>query len=475
MSTNLGAATAICTVGEDHTFYRAVMAGDQTGATYTLALWSSGVYRSPIALTLDGSDGSNGLTVAYDSEADETTVVAALTETQTATTLGAGTWHFDLLQAEGGVERRGKTFALNVQNVRRHDKKTIEETWREDSTEAVTVLQGPPGPKGDKGDPGEGGGGGSGTVTSVAITGANGISVSGSPITTSGTIALSVDAATLRAHLDVLTSGQISTTLEDYVTATGLSTTLEDYALASSVPTEPGDIGAAAATHSHVIADVTGLQTALDGKAASSHIHSIANVTGLQTALNARLVAANNLSDLPSASTARTNLGLAAVAASGDYGDLSNAPALATVATTGSYDDLTDTPTLGTAAAEDATAFATAAQGTRADAEYARFSAIASGDTLAAADPITGCRLGVAGTIAALWIATDCTAGTLTLSNGGEAMGTVDLSTDVGAGGAVDISGWTDLAVTAASEITGVMGGTPDGTYVNGTIKVVQA
>lgn len=40
--------------------------------------------------------------------------------------------------------------------------------------------------------------------------------------------------------------------------------------------------------HTHVINDVTGLQTALDGKAATSHTHSIANVTGLQTALDGK-------------------------------------------------------------------------------------------------------------------------------------------------------------------------------------------
>ena len=40
--------------------------------------------------------------------------------------------------------------------------------------------------------------------------------------------------------------------------------------------------------HSHAIADVTGLQTALDGKAASSHSHPISGVTGLQTALDGK-------------------------------------------------------------------------------------------------------------------------------------------------------------------------------------------
>lgn len=40
--------------------------------------------------------------------------------------------------------------------------------------------------------------------------------------------------------------------------------------------------------HTHAIADVTNLQTTLDGKAATSHTHIIANVTGLQTALDGK-------------------------------------------------------------------------------------------------------------------------------------------------------------------------------------------
>lgn len=51
---------------------------------------------------------------------------------------------------------------------------------------------------------GSGGGGGSGTVTSVAISGTDGIQVdSGSPITTSGTIQLGVDSATMKTTLDL--------------------------------------------------------------------------------------------------------------------------------------------------------------------------------------------------------------------------------------------------------------------------------
>ena len=61
----------------------------------------------------------------------------------------------------------------------------------------------------------------------------------------------------------------------------------------------------AAATHSHAISDVTGLQTALDGKAASAHTHGISDVTGLQTALDAKApLASPALSGTPTAPTA---------------------------------------------------------------------------------------------------------------------------------------------------------------------------
>ena len=41
-------------------------------------------------------------------------------------------------------------------------------------------------------------------------------------------------------------------------------------------------------TAAHLISNITGLQTALNGKAATSHTHTIANVTGLQTALDGK-------------------------------------------------------------------------------------------------------------------------------------------------------------------------------------------
>ncbi len=57
---------------------------------------------------------------------------------------------------------------------------------------------------------------------------------------------------------------------------------------ASTAPNARAVLGAAASSHSHAIADVTGLQTALDGKAASSHSHAISDVTGLQAALDGK-------------------------------------------------------------------------------------------------------------------------------------------------------------------------------------------
>ena len=68
---------------------------------------------------------------------------------------------------------------------------------------------------------------------------------------------------------------------------------------------DAGLAGKAASSHSHAIADVSGLQTALDGKAATSHSHAIADVTGLQTALNAKAALASpGLTGTPTAPTA---------------------------------------------------------------------------------------------------------------------------------------------------------------------------
>ena len=66
--------------------------------------------------------------------------------------------------------------------------------------------------------------------------------------------------------------------------------------------------------------------------------------------LSGALLATSNLSDLNNAGVARTNLGLAAVAASGAYSDISGTPSLAAVATSGAYADLTGAPGLAAVA-----------------------------------------------------------------------------------------------------------------------------
>lgn len=126
--------------------------------------------------------------------------------------------------------------------------------------------------------------GASGTVTSVAVTGTDGIDVdSGSPITTSGTIALGVNAATLKTHLsldaventalstwagstNITTLGTISTGTVPAANVSGLGTAAttesSDYAtsaqgaLADSA-IQPGDdaadLGSSAATDGYVL------------------------------------------------------------------------------------------------------------------------------------------------------------------------------------------------------------------------------
>ena len=61
----------------------------------------------------------------------------------------------------------------------------------------------------------------------------------------------------------------------------------------------------ATAAHSHSIANIMGLQSALDAKAATGHSHSIGNIMGLQSALDAKAPSASpELTGTPVAPTA---------------------------------------------------------------------------------------------------------------------------------------------------------------------------
>lgn len=84
------------------------------------------------------------------------------------------------------------------------------------------------------------GGGGSGTVTSVAISGTDGIQVdSGSPITTSGTIQLGVDAATMKTTLDLAGTNSGDVTLSsvgyDYLSITDQQIEMQQIDLSTDV------------------------------------------------------------------------------------------------------------------------------------------------------------------------------------------------------------------------------------------------
>lgn len=67
--------------------------------------------------------------------------------------------------------------------------------------------------------------------------------------------------------------------------------------------------------HSHAVADVTGLQAALDGKAASGHTHTIANVSGLQAALDGK----SSLGNTTPAALGVAAVGSASTAARSDH------------------------------------------------------------------------------------------------------------------------------------------------------------
>lgn len=72
-------------------------------------------------------------------------------------------------------------------------------------------------------------------------------------------------------------------------TTKAASTAFVQTAVAAAVLTLTTELSTKAeSSHTHTIANVTGLQSALDSKAASSHAHAIGEVTGLQAALDGK-------------------------------------------------------------------------------------------------------------------------------------------------------------------------------------------
>lgn len=75
----------------------------------------------------------------------------------------------------------------------------------------------------------------------------------------------------------------LQTTLDGKATTTALNALAGDVSAVETALSGKSNVG-----HSHAIADVINLQTALDGKAAANHTHVIANVEGLQTELDGK-------------------------------------------------------------------------------------------------------------------------------------------------------------------------------------------
>jgi hypothetical protein len=157
---------------------------------------------------------------------------------------------------------------------------------------------------------------GSGTVTSITVTGAGGITVAGSPIASSGTIALDIDEATLKTGLGLGTAAYTASTV--YATAAQGTKADTAHGWGNHAGLYDGTGTAAAAVSAHASAvDPHPTYTTAAEAAAAAPVQSVAGRTGAVT------LSASDVSGL------------------------------ATVATTGSYADLSSKPTLGTAAALD--------------------------------------------------------------------------------------------------------------------------
>lgn len=181
---------------------------------------------------------------------------------------------------------------------------------------------------------------GTGTVTSVGITGSNGISVTGSPVTTSGSIALSVNAATLKSHLAITFAdvGSTPTTIAGY----GITDAFDGvFASLTSKPTTIAGYGITDA-FSGAYADLSGKPTI------PTTVDSLTNVTVTTVADNELLAYDNTTSEWINQTPAEA--GFATVATSGAFTDLSSTPTTIagygiTDAFSGVFADLTSKPT----------------------------------------------------------------------------------------------------------------------------------
>lgn len=86
--------------------------------------------------------------------------------------------------------------------------------------------------------------------------------------------------STVRAKLNVGAGGSVA---DATASSKGIVQLAGDLAGTAAAPTVPGLANKANTAHSHVVADVSGLQTTLDSKAATSHSHSLDSLTDVST------------------------------------------------------------------------------------------------------------------------------------------------------------------------------------------------
>jgi hypothetical protein len=148
---------------------------------------------------------------------------------------------------------------------------------------------------------------GTGTVTSVAISGSDGIQVdSGSLITTSGTIALGIDAATLRTHINVEDGSTADQTAQEIATAIDADVTAET-TLKSAL-----GLGTAAYTSSDSYAPALGLD---DNYVTDAEKIVIGNTSGTNTGdQSAQSIATAIDADTTAETTLKSALGLGTAA-----------------------------------------------------------------------------------------------------------------------------------------------------------------
>lgn len=133
---------------------------------------------------------------------------------------------------------------------------------------------------------------GGGTVTSVAVSGSDGIEVdSGSPVTTTGTIALGINASTLLSHLGVESGATADQTAQEIATSIDADATAET-TLKSAL-----GLGSAAYTVSTAY-ETAGAVSTHESTYAHGDIATALQPDGLQSAGNHELVALGDVTDI---------------------------------------------------------------------------------------------------------------------------------------------------------------------------------